>query len=163
MHWYLVHTKPRQEAVALLNLERQGYECYLPLIRVERVRRHKAQIVTEAMFPRYLFIRLDSSEQGKSWAPIRSTVGVSQLVHFGSKAAKVDACLVELLRQREQQMPAQPLFNSGERVTVIDGPFAGIEAIYQATDAEQRSMILLDILGKTVPLEIDTARLSKAG
>ena len=56
MHWYLVHTKPRQEVVALLNLERQGYECYLPLIRVERVRRHFAQIVTEAMFPRYRFI-----------------------------------------------------------------------------------------------------------
>jgi hypothetical protein len=36
--WYLVHTKPRQEDVALANLERQGYECYLPQLRIERNR-----------------------------------------------------------------------------------------------------------------------------
>ena len=30
-HWYLIHTKPRQESVALENLERQGYQCYLPV------------------------------------------------------------------------------------------------------------------------------------
>ena len=28
--WYLIHTKPRQEHIALTNLERQGYTCYLP-------------------------------------------------------------------------------------------------------------------------------------
>jgi hypothetical protein len=83
LNWYLVHTKPRQEEIALANLERQGYECYLPQMRIERVRRRKAEVTTEPMFPRYLFIRLDSSDQGKSWSPIRSTLGVSQLVHFG--------------------------------------------------------------------------------
>ncbi len=34
--WYLIHTKPRQEHIALTNLERQGYTCYLPLLRVEK-------------------------------------------------------------------------------------------------------------------------------
>ena len=67
-------------------------------MRIERIRRRKAEIATELKFPRYLFIRLDSSDQGKSWSPIRSTFGVSQLVHFGAKAAKVDDALVELLR-----------------------------------------------------------------
>lgn len=33
--WYLIHTKPRQEHIALTNLERQGYTCYLLLLRVE--------------------------------------------------------------------------------------------------------------------------------
>jgi hypothetical protein len=93
--WYLVHTKPRQEEVALANLERQGYECYLPQMRIERIRRRKAEVATEPMFPRYLFIRLDSSDQGKSRSPIRSTLGVSQLVHFGARAAKVDDALVD--------------------------------------------------------------------
>jgi transcriptional antiterminator RfaH len=161
--WYLVHTKPRQEDVALANLQRQGYECYLPQMRIERIRRRKVEVATEPMFPRYLFIRLDSSDQGKSWSPIRSTLGVSQLVHFGARAAKVDEALVELLRQREQAMPLDAMFHSGDSVVITDGPFAGIEAIYQTADAERRAFILLEILSKPVSMQIDTGRLRRAG
>jgi len=163
LSWYLVHTKPRQEDIALANLERQGYECYLPQMRIERIRRRKAEVATEPMFPRYLFIRLDSSDQGKSWSPIRSTLGVSQLVHFGARAAKVDDNLVDLLRQRERAMPTEAMFHSGDSVVITDGPFAGIEAIYQTADAERRAFILLEILAKPVSMHIDAGRLRKAG
>ncbi len=163
LSWYLVHTKPRQEDVALANLERQGHECYLPQMRIERIRRRKAEVATEPMFPRYLFIRLDSSDQGKSWSPIRSTLGVSQLVHFGARAAKVDDTLVDLLRQRERALPTEAMFHSGESVVIADGPFAGIEAIFQTADAERRAFILLEILAKPVSMHIDAGRLRKAG
>ena len=163
LSWYLVHTKPRQEEISLANLERQGYECYLPQIRIERVRRRKAEIATEPMFPRYLFIRLDSSGQGKSWSPIRSTLGVSQLVHFGARAAKVDETLIDLLRQRERGLPTEAMFHSGDSVVIADGPFAGIDAIYQTADAERRAFILLEILAKPVSMHIDAGRLRKAG
>lgn len=163
LSWYLVHTKPRQEDIALANLERQGYECYLPQMRIERIRRRKAEVATEPMFPRYLFIRLDSSDQGKSWSPIRSTLGVSQLVHFGARAAKVDDNLVDLLRQRERALPTEVMFHSGDSVVIADGPFAGIEAIYQTADAERRAFILLEILAKPVSMQIDAGRLRKAG
>jgi len=163
LSWYLVHTKPRQEDIALANLQRQGYECYLPQMRIERVRRRKAEVTTEPMFPRYLFVRLDSSDQGKSWSPIRSTLGVSQLVHFGARAAKVDDTLVDLLRQRERALPTEVMFHSGDSVVIADGPFAGIEAIYQTADAERRAFILLEILAKPVSMHIDAGRLRKAG
>ena len=163
LSWYLVHTKPRQEDVALVNLQRQGYECYLPQMRIERVRRRKAEVATEPMFPRYLFIRLDTSDQGKSWSPIRSTLGVSQLVHFGARAAKVDDTLVDLLRQRERSLPTEAMFQTGDSVVIADGPFAGIEAIYQTADAERRAFILLEILAKPVSMHLDAGRLRKAG
>jgi len=163
LSWYLVHTKPRQEEIALANLQRQGYECYLPQMRIERVRRRKAEVATEPMFPRYLFIRLDSSDQGKSWSPIRSTLGVSQLVHFGARAARVDDTLVDLLRQRERTLPTEAMFHSGDSVVIADGPFAGIEAIYQTADADRRAFILLEILAKPVSMHIDAGRLRKAG
>ena len=161
--WFLVHTKPRLEDTALTNLERQGFECYLPRLLVEKVRRGKATLVSEPMFPRYLFVRLDASGQGQSWSPIRSTLGVSRLVHFGNRPAKANDRLVELLRSREQAQPAERLFKRGDAVVVADGPFAGIEAIYQTTDAEQRSLILIDILSKTVSMKIDTAALRRVG
>ena len=70
-HWYLIHTKIRQERVALENLERQGFECFLPLIRVEKLRRSALVVVEEPLFPRYLFIRLASGTDAPSWSPIR--------------------------------------------------------------------------------------------
>ena len=57
--WYVVHTHPRAEAKALLNLDRQGFSCYLP--RYLKRRRHARRLETVAapLFPRYLFVALD--------------------------------------------------------------------------------------------------------
>ena len=163
LSWYVVHTKIRQEALAMTNLNRQGFECYIPMIKMEKLRRHKATLVEEPMFPRYLFIRLDSGGSGPSWSPIRSTLGVSQLVRFGGQPALVDSKLIELLRTREQVGQPERLFKSGEKVVVADGPFAGIEAIFKTADAESRSMILLEMLSKPVAMRIETASLRKTG
>lgn len=73
----------------------------------------------------------------------------------------MDDQLIGFLRNREQARPTELLFNSGDAVMITDGPFAGIEAIYQTTDAERRSMILLEILNNPVPMQVDTARLHK--
>jgi len=161
--WYLLHTKPRQEELALVNLERQGYPCFLPRWRREKMRGRKLSVVSEPMFPRYLFIRLDSGPQGKSWSAIRSTLGVRQLVYFGSQTAKVDDSLIRLLKAKEQSLPTGGLFAAGEAVVITEGPYAGIEAIYQTQEAEQRSILLLQILRQSVPLKIGTALLRKAG
>jgi transcriptional antiterminator RfaH len=115
------------------------------------------------MFPRYLFIRLDSSGSGQSWSPIRSTLGVSQLVRFGGQPAVVDSKLIELLRSKEQVRQPEQLFKAGEKVVVADGPFVGFEAIFQTVDAESRSMILLEMLSKPVAMRIETASLRKLG
>jgi transcriptional antiterminator RfaH len=163
LSWYVVHTKIRQEALAMTNLNRQGFECYMPMLKMEKMRRHKATLVEEPMFPRYLFIRLDTSGSGPSWSPIRSTLGVSQLVRFGGHPAVVDSKLIELLRTREQVGQPERLFKAGEKVVVADGPFAGIEAIFKTADAESRSMILLDMLSKPVAMRIETASLRRAG
>ena len=165
MAWFLVRSKPRQEAVALTNLARQGYESYLPMFATEKLVRRKPTVVQEPMFARYLFVRLDTSGQGQSWSPIRSTVGVSELVCFGSRPARVDAALITSLREREMAQQADPdaLFAAGESVRITEGAFAGLEAIYQMNDAEGRAMVLLDLLSKPVAMTIDAASLRKVG
>jgi transcriptional antiterminator RfaH len=165
MAWFLVRSKPRQEAVALTNLVRQGYECYLPLFASEKLVRRKPAVVQEPMFARYLFVRLDTSGQGQSWSPIRSTIGVSELVCFGSRPARVDAGLIATLRDRETAQQADPdaLFAAGDSVRITEGAFAGLEAIYQMNDAEGRAMVLLDLLSKPVAMTIDAASLRKVG
>jgi len=165
MHWHVVHTKPRQERCALENLERQGYECYLPLLAVEKIRQGVLTVLEEPLFPRYLFIRLGSGASDKGWGPIRSTKGVSRLVTFGAEPARVDDRLIEQLRAHEGRTGGQPkpLFEAGERVLITQGPFAGIEAIYQMSDGESRVMVLIELLSKPVRLGLAPAALRKVG
>lgn len=165
MHWYLVHTKPRQEKCALENLQRQGYQCYLPTLPSEKIRQNALTVTDEPLFPRYLFIRLGQGESAQSWAPIRSTKGVSRLVSFGLEPAKVAESLVEALRTQEASAQAEPerLFKTGERVRLTEAPFAGLEGIYQMADGERRVMVLIELLSKQVSLRIATTSLRKVG
>ena len=161
-HWYLIHTKIRKEQVALENLERQGFECFLPLIRAEKLRRGALLIVQEALFPRYLFIRLGTGLESQSWSPIRSTVGVSRLVTFGQTPAKIDDELVAQLRVKSESAEVQSRhFEPGEQVVVTEGPFVGVEAIYQMADGEGRVMVLLNILSKQVKMAVTPASIRK--
>lgn len=161
-NWYLIHTKIRQERMALDHLERQGFECFLPLIRAEKLRRGALQVVQEPLFPRYLFIRLGTGLESQSWAPIRSTIGVSRLVSFGQVPAKIDDELVaELRAQSEASEVVLRHFEPGEQVVVTDGPFVGVEAIYQMPDAEGRVMLLLNILSKQVKMTVSPASIRK--
>jgi transcriptional antiterminator RfaH len=163
MHWYLIHTKPRQEQRALDNLLRQGYECFLPMLAVEKLRRGRVHLVQEALFSRYLFIRLGTGLVGQGWGPIRSTQGVTRLVTFGSEPAKIETQLVTLLREQQDEAanPAKLLFTPGDLVRIKDGPFAGLQGVYQMTDGEQRAMVLLEILSKPAKLRVAPASLVK--
>jgi transcriptional antiterminator RfaH len=165
MHWYLIHTKPRQEKCALQNLEQQGYQCYLPILPAEKLRQGILVVADEPLFPRYLFIRLGQGDSAKSWAPIRSTKGVSRLVSFGVEPARVDDWLIELLRAQEAAVQGEPerLFKRGERVRLTEGAFAGVEGIYHMADSERRVMVLIELLSKPVTVTVDAASLRKAG
>lgn len=128
MSWYLIHSKPRQEHIALENLERQLYPCYLPLFRVEKIRRGEVSVSQEPLFPRYLFVQLDTDSQSRSWAPIHSTRGVARLVRFGSEPARVSEELVAQLREGEARSASvQRLFEPGQAVRIACGPLLALK------------------------------------
>jgi transcriptional antiterminator RfaH len=165
MHWYLIYTKPRQEKCALQNLEQQGYQCYMPLLPKEKLRQGSLAVSDEPLFPRYLFINLAQDFMAKSWSPIRSTKGVSRLVRFGAEPARVDDALVELFRSHEARVLEEPerLFKAGERVLLTEGPFAGIEGIYQMADGDRRVMVLIELMSKPVTVTSVPTSLRKVG
>lgn len=159
MSWHLVYTKPRSEQCALDNLLRQGYECYLPMMTLEKVRRGLVKVVQEPLFPRYLFIRLDKGLMARSWAPVRSTTGVSNMVVFGLEAATVDDAIVEAIQTQEQarQHAVQPAFDTGERLLICNGPFAGVEGLFQMSDGDSRVIVLIQMLNKPVKISLPPA------
>jgi transcriptional antiterminator RfaH len=145
MLWYAVHSRPKQEHRALENLQNQGYEAWLPMITLEKLRRGRVTEVVEPMFSRYLFIRLDMEHT--NWTPIRSTLGVSRLVSFGNRPAPIADALIQALRQLPER-PPERLFQVGQDVTFIDGPLKGLQGVYQAESGEARAMILVELMSK---------------
>jgi transcriptional antiterminator RfaH len=91
-YWAVCHTHPQAERWALLNLTRQGYEAYLPLMTVtrrDRVVRSMTHRVEVPLFSRYLFVNLQSDQR---WVPVQYTLGVHQLLmgslHDSSKIVR---------------------------------------------------------------------------
>jgi len=151
--WYVVFTKPRSEALAEDNLRRQGFRCLLPRIQQARTRRNKRLMVTEPLFPRYLFVQLDPDRQ--SIAPIRSTLGVTSMVRFGGELAVVPEPIIATLLARTDRASGlvslqSPCFTPGDKVMLLDGPLAGIQGIFEAASGEERVIMLLDLLGRQV-------------
>ena len=149
-NWYVVYTKPRLEAMAREQLERQAFETYLPRVKVQKRRKGAILSFIEPFFPRYLFVRLNSENQ--DWSPIRSTRGVVGLVKFEGVARTVPQSLIDSLKSNEleegvQRIQPQP-WQPGERIAIEDGPFAGYWCIYQADKSADRVSVLLNIIGK---------------
>ena len=155
LSWQLVHTKPRGEARSIENLERQGFEVFLPMITLQKVRRGKLTSVTEPMFSRYLFIRTTTMVQDLSL--VRSTLGVIQLVRFGTVPAKVPNDWVESMRL--QPAVHEKLFNAGDKLLIGNGMLKGLDAIYVQPDGETRAMVLINLLSKPHVVSYETANL----
>lgn len=147
--WHVVQSKPKAEREACEQLRRQGFVVALP----ELIRPRKRW---EALFPRYMFLQPGSSEQ--SIAPVRSTLGVSQLVRFGNKPATVanDVVAASLAMAAHMSGQDEVLVHgllAGAAVEVTDGPLKGMQAMVTAS-AQDRVLILLDIMGREVQVQV---------
>jgi transcriptional antiterminator RfaH len=155
--WYLLQSKPRQEARALENLERQGFQCRLPLYSKERIRKGRRALFQEPLFPRYLFVRLDDTHS--NWYVLRSTLGVSGLVRFGEHPATLGDDLVEGLFAAPPQVSA---FERGAALRITQGPFVGLEALFDQPDGDARAFILLDFMAKQQRISLPLAEIAAA-
>tara|TARA_R110002096_G_scaffold94635_6_gene212944 strand:- start:40233 stop:40733 length:501 start_codon:yes stop_codon:yes gene_type:complete len=156
-YWYLIHSKPKDEKLAQDNLERQGYETYLPLILGRTKKRGKTTKSILPMFPRYLFIHL--SDQTDDWGPIRSTLGVSSLIRFGATPAKVPDNLIKTLKRNENsqgihELKSAPL-SPGDKLLIVEGPFEGYEATLFSQKSDDRVIVLLKIAENFVQVKLE--------
>lgn len=106
--------------------------------------------MVEPLFPRYLFIRVNTETQ--SIAPVRSTRGVANMVMFGNTLASISEKYIEQIRQRIDAESGLIKFDShdyqpNDRVRVLDGPLAGLEGEFQQSSAEDRVILMLGLLG----------------
>lgn len=161
--WYLLYCKPKQEFRAQQHLQNQGLTSFVPVIQCQKIKAGKKQPITEPLFPRYLFLYVPNTELNLS--SIRSTRGVSDFVRFGGQLATVPAHFITELTSRQillqRQTDRLAVFSQGDKLTVSNGTFAGLDAVFDMPDGELRSMVLINILGQPVKTSIGNEQLER--
>jgi transcriptional antiterminator RfaH len=156
--WFLILTKPSGENAAQVNLERQGYRVYYPrLLRPALYRGRWIERIV-SLFPRYLFVQFDAAT--RSLAPVRSTLGVANIVRFGTEAAVVPGAVVDgLMHCADPETGLHRLktgrtFEPGAAVRVIAGAFEGLQGIFERDVGSERVVILLKLLGQDASVRV---------
>lgn len=159
LRWYAIQTKVNREKDVEKRLRDLALEVFLPWMRARRRIGSRFHWVLAPLFPGYVFCRLDMVLSGKA---ARYSPGVKDFLTFGSRIAEVSEGIISALRERcpggvaeIDPVNAKP----GDRVKINEGPFSGLEAIFeQKLRGSERVAVLLDILGREtriiVPSEI---------
>ena len=97
--WYIVQFKPNSHKIAVRNLQRQGFETFLPMHEITRRTVVKFETVTRPLFPGYMFVACDS--EAAPWRQINTTYGLSRMLSFAEEGPKpMPAALIAGLRAR---------------------------------------------------------------
>lgn len=143
--WYLVKTKPLNESRIYTRLTEAGFETIYPKI-LKKVK-GKSRFDVRPLFPTYLFVHF-AVEQLRT---VRYTRGVARVVSFGPDPQEVDKEIVDAVRGRMDEtgivrlVKPPPQWKPGDRITIGDGPFAGLDAIFvEALPDRERVVLLLD-------------------
>jgi transcriptional antiterminator RfaH len=164
--WRVILCKPRRERQAEDNLQRLGYDVYLPCMANKRRRDGRWVETVEPLFPRYLF--LDARDATRNFAPVRSTLGVAGVVRFGGVPALVPDDVIAALRSRADPASALHLvrtspFRAGEQIRFAAGPLTGLEGVFEIESGDARAIVLMEFLGKTNRLTVNCDWLVAAG
>ncbi|MBI1180263.1 MAG: transcriptional activator RfaH [Alphaproteobacteria bacterium] len=157
--WYVAQTAPRKETVALQNLWNQGFEACCP--RVSRTRRHARKFteVREPVFPGYVFVGIDLSDQ--PWRSINGTLGVTRLLTDGAGPVPLQSGLVEeivALSGDAGQGRTRGL-SVGQDVRLRKGPFVDFVGRIVSLSTGQRVRVLLQLMNRDVVVGADIADL----
>ena len=154
--WYAVWTRSRHEQVVREQLERKGFEVFLPTIpRWSRWKDRKKKI-DWPLFPGYCFARFEARER----LPILTCNGVVSIVSFDGEPAPVPDLEIDGIRRlvtSDLQYDPCPLIREGTMVEVTHGPLRGVVGRLVRKGSHARLVLAVDLIGQAVSVEVDAA------
>ena len=156
--WYAAQTCANHEKRVQEQLRQRAVDAYLPVYA--SIRRWKDRRVTLELplFPGYVFVRLALRDR----LPVLQTPSVVRLVGFGGQPVALPDQEIEALRQglaKELRVEPHPYLKIGQRVRVRTGPLQGLEGLLVRKKNISRFVISLDLIMRSVAVEIDIAEL----
>ena len=173
--WYVLHvysgfeTKVSdniKEKARKLGLEDHVEEIMVPTEEVVEVKRGQRVNAERKFFPGYVLAKLDMNDH--VWHMIKDTPKVSGFLGTGgNKPVPITEKEAQRLIQQVQEGIDRPrpsvVYDIGEDVKVVDGPFASFNGIVEEIDEEKQKLkVTVSIFGRATPVELEYAQVEKA-
>ena len=175
MRWYVVHAYSGFEksvARALKErIERSGMkdrfgEILVPVEEVVEMKGGQKAVSERKFFPGYVLVQMDMADD--TWHLVKSTPKVTGFV--GGSAMKptpisekeVEA-IMEQMREGVEKPKPKVLFEVGQAVRVIDGPFNDFHGNVEEVNYDKNKLrVSVTIFGRSTPVELDFGQVEKA-
>jgi transcriptional antiterminator NusG len=181
--WYVVHSYAGYENKVKANLESRIkslemgeyiFQIEVPTEDVIEIKNGQRKQVQRKVYPGYILVRMDLTDA--SWSAVRNTPGVTGFV--GATAQQPSPLAIdEVVKILAPATPKKPTpvaastgepvrtevdFEVGEAVTVMDGPFATLQAtVAEVNPGPQKLKVLVSIFGRETPVELSFADVAK--
>lgn len=146
--WFIAQIKKNSYITAVKNLERQGFEIFLPKMEVTLRKKEKFIVKSVHVFPGYIFLCFDP--RIIIWTKINSTYGVSKILAFNNKPSEVCPDLIRELKIRYEInhiKRKKDKLQKGDCIKFNTGPFADLIAKVENVDEDKRIWVLLEVMG----------------
>ncbi len=172
--WYVVHAYSGFEKQVMRALRDRAREAGMEdlfgeiLVPTEEVVEMKNGVRRKSerrFFPGYVLVQMDMSED--TWHLVKDCPKVMGFI--GGKADKpapisdreADAILNRLHQSADQPRP-KTLFEPGEVVRVVDGPFADFNGVVEEVNYDKsRLQVAVMIFGRSTPVELEFNQVEK--
>lgn len=174
MRWYVVHAysgfenyvaQALQDRIRLEGLQDKFAEIIVPTEEVVEMRGGQKRKSTRKFFPGYVLVKMEMNEQ--TWYLVRKTSKVLGFIGGTSdKPAPISEKEADNILQRVQAGADKPrpkiLFEPGEVVRVVDGPFADFNGVVEEVNYEKsRLRVAVLIFGRSTPVELEFSQVQK--
>ena len=171
--WYVLHVYSGFEAKVAEAIrdkaKKQGIEdriedIMVPTEEVVEIKRGQKVNSERKVFPGYVLAKMDMSDQ--IWHLVKDTPKVTGFLGGGNKPVPISekeaARLMVQLQEGIEKPRAAITFEIGEKVKVMEGPFASFEGMVEEIDeAKGRVKVSVSIFGRATPVELEFSQVEK--
>jgi transcription termination/antitermination protein NusG len=172
--WYIVHTYSGHENKAKLtllervrnaNLTEYFGEVLVPTESVMEVVKGQRRTTTRKFFPGYMFVQMALDD--RTFHLVKNTPKITGFLG-GTKPTpvperEITGVQTNMSEGGKPKPKARVVFDAGDSVRVIDGPFANFSATVEEVKADkQKVKVSLSMFGRATSVELDFAQVEKA-
>jgi transcription antitermination factor NusG len=153
--WYAVHTRSRHERKVRDELAKLEREVFLPEYRAWSHRQDRRKQILKALFPGYLFVRLELTPERR--LAILQADSVVRIVGAGRHPQSVPDHQVEsirLLLASGRDAGPHPALQPGHLVQVMEGPLRGVIGRIEG-ERKRRIVVSVELLGRAVSATLE--------
>lgn len=163
--WFVLHTysgyenkvkKTIESRIDALDMGDRVFEIVVPTQEEVELKDGQRKLVQRKVFPGYVFVRMVMDED--TWYQLRNTPGVTGFVSQDNKPLPLQGDVASNITQEtEQEAPKVTVtFQMGDKVRIIDGPFADFTGEVDEVNHEKGKIkVLVSFFGRETPVELD--------